>query len=306
MCEQLEWNDPRLGSSSDTALRRRYRLLQSWYRQHVLVAEHGCVQRAGGDRPVGSLLAEHEVERRPALNFLEDESILDWVNQQVAAARLRRATLSEPRLRHNMLSSMPMAFIIGAMIANAPDRDEIVRNVFGLQLDAVTDVIPEWAPFPDHPLDDKTAFDLAIFYELNGQTGVLGIETKYTESLSPERCDSDTYREVTEAAVPEYFAPGAADVLVGSKTNQLWRHRMLAAAIVQSGGYDLAEVAAVGLADDTSLARALSTVRRYCGEGHPFVGVRWEELIATLEDSSCADTARRFRSRYLDLGQIES
>ena len=302
MCEQHEWDDARLGSTSDSRLVRQYRLQQSWYRQHVLSADHGCISHGGSERPVGSLLALHEVERRPALNFFDDDELYAWVDQQVGDARTRRATLSGPRLRTNMLSSMPMAFSLGAIISLAADRTEIVRTAFGLELDEVTDVVPEWAPFPDHPLGDKTAFDLAIFFRRGRHIGVLGIETKYTEPLSPQPYDTERYRSVTAEATPEYFGADAADHLVGSATNQLWRHRMLAAAIVESGEFDLAEVAAVGLAADSKLWAALSTVQEHCGDQHPFIGVTWEGLAAHLEATSVSDRARRFRDRYLDLG----
>ena len=38
---RLAWDDPALAVASDPPLRRKYRLLQSWYREHVLDADYG-------------------------------------------------------------------------------------------------------------------------------------------------------------------------------------------------------------------------------------------------------------------------
>src|SRR5690606_7605002 len=46
--KDLPWDDPALVVSSDPALRRRYRALQSYHRHHVLGVPYG---RGGNDRP---------------------------------------------------------------------------------------------------------------------------------------------------------------------------------------------------------------------------------------------------------------
>ena len=76
---RLGWDDPALAVGSDPPLRRRYRLLQSWYRERVLDADHGYDHRRG-TRPVGSLLGEWEVVADQALNFLGDHVVLDYVS----------------------------------------------------------------------------------------------------------------------------------------------------------------------------------------------------------------------------------
>src|SRR3954470_25009036 len=108
---QLSWSDPRLSIASDSRRTARYRLLQSWYREQVLHAEYGEYRGNGGTRPLGSLLALHDVVERPRLNFL---------SQNAAAYALDRAecvqssggAVDKARLAPNMLSSMPMTFSI--------------------------------------------------------------------------------------------------------------------------------------------------------------------------------------------------
>ena len=128
---RLGWDDPALAVGSDPPLRRRYRLLQSWYRERVLDADHGYDHRRG-TRPVGSLLGEWEVVADQALNFLGDHVVLDYVDERVPAVIAAGGTLDEHRLRHNMLSSMPMAFTLIGALRSADDRDEVVSQMVGL------------------------------------------------------------------------------------------------------------------------------------------------------------------------------
>ena len=70
---RLAWDDPMLAVASDPPMRRKYRLLQSWYREHVLDVDYGY-SFLKGPRPVGSLLAPEAVADAPDLNLLCDES----------------------------------------------------------------------------------------------------------------------------------------------------------------------------------------------------------------------------------------
>ena len=86
---RLAWDDPLLAVASDPPMRRKYRLLQSWYREHVLDADYGFSFRKG-PRPVGSLLAPEAVADAPDLNFLCDDSFLRYVDQRVPEEINRR------------------------------------------------------------------------------------------------------------------------------------------------------------------------------------------------------------------------
>lgn len=231
------WESAELAVSSDRPLVRRYRLHQSWYREAVLGAQFGHHGSGTKRRPVGSLLSAEEVERDRALNFLGDIEVLRYVDQRVPAVVRCGGTLEEGRLRYNLLSSMPMAFSLVAVLRGAPDRAAIVSRLFDLEVEDVLVAAPsttpgcdcherathaEWAPDPALHLRDRTAFDAAIWYlDRNGNLGVIGIETKYTETLSPTEYDSERYRRITKPC--GWFADGAADVLRGRDTNQLWR-----------------------------------------------------------------------------------
>lgn len=330
--DRLGWDHPALQVDSDPLMRRRYRSLQSWYRHHVLGAQHG--DRDGG-APVGSMLANGDVERDRALNFLNDPGILRYVDERVPHVIACGGTLDEHRLRHNMLSSMPMAFSLVAAIRDAPDNAEIVSRLFGVDAnEIITDADPtvadgcqcfprvthaEWSPKPALHLGDRTAFDAAIWYRTSHQAlGVIGIETKYTEPLSQKEYDTPRYREVTDRCA--WFAPSAADDLRGRATNQLWRNTMLAASLETTpdpcGQAEVAHLAVIGLECDTSLWVAARSLQTHMVTPERVIPRTLEAVVACFggtdvdgrpadnSPTSLARFAATFNQRYLDTGPM--
>lgn len=299
------WNDPSsVVVSRDTPLQRRHRLLQSWYREHVLDADHGYRHdRNAGPRPVGSLLAEWEVDADRALNFLGDPVVLDYVDQRVPVVVAAGGTLEEHRLRHNMLSSMPMAFTLTGALRSAADSDDIVRRMFGVSIGGMVGAEAEWVPPGVPPVEllaDRTALDAAI--ELAGRRGsgpIIGVETKYTEPLSQKEYFSDRLVEATEAC--DWFLPGAAHHLRDRSTNQLWREALL----TWLGGGLESHFAVVGLRDDTSLWRSVERLQSFMARPNRILAKSWEEAIRSLEGTSLESLGLLFEERYLDTSPIE-
>jgi hypothetical protein len=301
---RLAWDDPLLAVASDPPMRRKYRLLQSWYREHVLDADYGFSFRKG-PRPVGSLLAPEAVADAPDLNFLCDDSFLRYVDQRVPEVQAANGTLEEHRLRHNMLSSMPMAFSFAAALRQAHDRASIVSGLFGVACHEVIEVFAEW--IPERPkselLNDRTAFDAAILYRCpDGGTGLIGIETKYTEPLSQREYLSDRYVEITERC--GWFRSGAHTDLVGSATNQLWRNAMLAAVTVGLT-VDDAHLAIIGLDEDDSLWDAADSVAAHMAEPKRLLLRPWNQVVDAVSDTPLEIFAKRFNQRYLNTTPLQ-
>lgn len=299
---RLPWDDPRLSVSSDTSLRRTYRQLQSWYREHVLDADHGYDHRRG-TRPVGSLLPEWEVDADRALNFLGDEVVLDYVDERTPVVVAAGGTLDEHRLRHNMLSSMPMAFTLIGALRSADDRDEIVAHMFGVPIDGVAGAEAEWVP-PNRPradlLDDRTAVDAVIQLSGRGSSGpIIGIETKYTEPLSGKEYFTDRLVEVTESS--DWFLPGAAEHLRPRATNQLWREALLT---WLAGGPE-SYFAVIGLRHDTSLWDSVEQLQSHMARPDRILARYWEEAIRSLDGTSLESFGLLFQERYLDTSPID-
>ncbi len=299
----LSWDDPKLAVASDPPLRRTYRSLQSWYREHVLGADYGSTM-GKIKRPVGSLLAPEAVANDRALNFFDDRSILAYVDHRVLEVQAASGTLDEHRLHHNMLSSMPMAFSFVAALRHAEDRALIVSKLFGVDCFEVVEVFAEWTPGRPSAelLNDRTAFDAAILYRSStGATGLIGIETKYTEPLSQRKYLKDRYVQVTSEC--GWFRPNAETALVASTTNQLWRNAMLAA-VSERLVVDDARVAVIGLGQDVGLWRSADALTAQMAKPDRILPRTWESVIESLRTSSIASFAALFNERYLDTGPL--
>lgn len=294
----MSWDDPRLSVASDPAMRAKYRRHQSWYREHVLDACYGTYGSGVKERPVGSLLAPREVQERPALNFLELDHVVTYVRQRVPEVKAEGGTLAEKRLRHNMLSSTPMAFTLTALMRSAGDPAAVVRGAFGVDCTTVQQMDAEWAPDPASHLNDRSAFDLVIRFETSGgRSAVLGVETKYTEPLSPKVYDTPRYRQVTDNS--GWFVVGSVEALRPSATNQLWRNAMLAASMEMAGDVDIAYLGVIGLEEDTSLWKAVDVLGNQCRGADSVVATRWEALLSRLSGTGLAFDVARMRERYL-------
>lgn len=134
--EQREWDDPLLTVPSDSRRTARHRLHQSWYRQHVLKAAHG---------EVGSMLAKSEVAARPGLNFV-DEAAFKHAERRAVEVQAEGGTLEAGRLRHNMLSSMPMCFNVFGSLRAQPAFVDVFRQLFDPAAARIESVVCEYRP----------------------------------------------------------------------------------------------------------------------------------------------------------------
>jgi hypothetical protein len=301
MSSHLPWDNPALQVRSDPPLRARHRLLQSWFRQHRLHASFGFFR----GRPVGSLLAQADVEDSPDLNFYSTPVAMYAKERAVEVAR-EGGTLAPDRLRRNMLSSMPLCFnLFGALRDDRPTLSQLLREGLEIPVGEVQDVVCEWAPPKHEHLGDRTAFDCFIpLSSTAGESSFLGIETKYTEPFSPKVHDRPSYREASAAS--GWFLDGAPDTLRDRFTNQLWRNALLTTSLSRQGSFgDGWSVILVLDADDRAReARAildshLTTDAR----------IRWSTYEWLVDVAAgmppLEGWARWFRDRYLDLSPIK-
>ncbi len=296
------WNDPLLAVSHEPRRRALYRLLQSWYREHVLDVAPGV---DGSGRPIGSLLAAEAVRGNTDLNFI-DPAVGTYAADRIPEVVRAAGALDEHRLRHNMLSSQPLCFNIFGVLRPQPALRDVLAELFRLDIDTVESVECEWAPDKKDHLGDRTAFDaFAVYRSKAGQRGFVAIETKYTEPFSPKAYDPPIYTEVTERC--GLFREGAAGALRGGMTNQLWRMSLLAASVIEKGGFDLGCIAVLALADDSRAAAAISGLREQLIDPDPFLhSVSYEQLVeAAGRHPELSSWANGFNRRYLDLSVLE-
>ena len=296
------WDDPVLQVPGEPKWRARYRLLQSWHRETVLAAPPGMYRgRLRGNHLQADWLARH-----CEANFLTPE-VAQYVKQRVPDVIESGGTIDETRLRSNLLSSMPLCFnLFGHLRAHKKDAARPLAAALDLDM-AVIDVIEiEWSPCPARHLRDRTALDAYVEYRTqDGRRGFVGVETKYTESFSPREYDSPIYREIT-GSPRSGFVPGAADVLKGRVTNQLWRNAMLAVSLKRDQKFDEGHVAVVACLKDRSFHRAVRTFRGQLTDPPSLLRVAsYEEIIDNAAGVAALRTwAEAFRRRYLDLAPV--
>jgi hypothetical protein len=281
----------------------------------VLRAEAGIyTPRGRAPRPCGSLLDRDDVSRRRGLNFL-DQRVEAYATKRTIEVQTENGTLDEYRLRHNMLSSMPMCFNLFGMIREVPESQlEFVRLLFDPRAMAVELIECEWTPRkPESTINDRSAFDAAVVTRrADGSRHLIGVETKYTESFSStrygaqeRRTDAGRYRDIH--ARSGWFYPSTHDELTASPTNQLWRNCLLAAASERAGEFHSAEVVVVALNDDRGAMKAIAGVTAAMTDPTRCRAVSLESIVETSQQiPPLAAWAGEFKRRYLDLGPLDA
>jgi len=174
---------------SDSAFKAKCRKLQDYYRTNKLCVESGKGPNRNSSRKLGSFIADGENNGK---NFLNDYSFR-FAKQKVNEKHINPdLTIEEYRLFNNLLSSMPMAFNLFGLLRkiledNPGEASSIARQVFSNihWLDKVLYIDIEFIPRPiEIYTHDKSAFDVFIKgSDIDGKTGIITIETKYTDLL---------------------------------------------------------------------------------------------------------------------------
>jgi hypothetical protein len=241
-----------------------------------------------------------------SLNFLSSAAA-SYAEKRAPIVLGQQGAIDEDRLWRNLLSSMPLCFnLFGHLRENPESCARVLTRATGLDVATIDEVDVEWTPDGPHPLGDRTAFDAWVAYrDGQGNRGFFAVETKYTESFSPRIYDRPRYREVTNWS-DTGFLPGAAEMLRGPATNQLWRNTLLASAVRREFNFDQGRVLVVALADDPHVARATDIFRGAHEAPEALVRVATlEELVgAAREEDTLADWSEQFGRRYLDLSPV--
>lgn len=192
-------------AKSDSVFTAKYRLLQSEYRAKVLKEAYGAGPNKNSKTKYGNMLVNGE---ESGSNFISDAAF-EYAKSKVEKKKTVTAlTIDEFRLFNNMLSSMPMCFNLFSDLRDILKSDPavastIARSLFP-ELSWIMDLIEvhvEYIPMPiaDYT-NDKSAFDaMLIIRDENGDTGLIAIETKYTDILGANVAhDSETKNRLIE------------------------------------------------------------------------------------------------------------
>jgi hypothetical protein len=304
----VQWNDPKVVEfASDSPLRRKYRRLQSWYRQTVLGVTDAGLDAKG--RPIGSLLPGGAVAQDPSLNFLRRPELARIAEERIADTS---GTVEADRLRRNMLSSQPLAVNLFGPLCNVrPDTAApVLQEALHCDMSTITKPLIEWHPTPaTNYLNDRTAFD--VYLECSredGTRGFIAVETKYTDSFSNDwrirqaPAKKKKYRHA--AAATGDYDMDRIEELFHRKVSQLFRMALLAELWRRAGGFDFGLCVVAALADDVEAVEAVERLSRV--HLNPSYIVRHrahEELVEAFATISGLEAwGADFRRRYLDLG----
>ena len=293
----MDWNSPDLFPAKEPPRVANYRRLQSWYRETVLEAKAGA---SGNYVELGSYLDEKEVAVNPGLNFLSVEA-LAHAESRASAVKDEGGSLDPKRLKHNMLSSMPLCFNLFGTMRVEQDFLGVFQQLFDGEATAIKEIVCEWAPQPPSDfLGDRTAFDAIVFYESTTGPRFCGIETKYTEAFSLKEYDSARYGEVTRTSGWFKDPDTAVALLRGRKSNQLWRNLMLAATVEESRRYGTGWVAVVALADDPGAKAAMDVIEPTLTDPRRLKFVTIESILDAADAQvSLSEWSADFRRRYV-------
>jgi len=295
----LAWDSPVLEVKSDAPLVRRYRRLQSWYREHRL----GVAPGPSGNRTVGSSVPKG---LHRGLNFLTPQA-WEHAEERIVEVQQEGGTLEPDRLLRNLLSSMPMCFNIFGSLRELEGFPELVAAVFDPEATFVGDAVCEWAPPKAEHLNDRSAFDAIVRYSTaSGQQRFIGVETKYTEPFSQPDYTNDRYESVTASC--GWFASGAYEALSQSAAKQLWRTVMLTAKYEETSGA-MGRAAVLALAEDERAAAAVALVRQHMTSPDRLLLVTLEDLADAASGSAdrrVQSWAAAFAERYLYPDRLDS
>lgn len=297
------WEASGMLPASDSARVRKYRRLQSWYREVQLQVPAG---RFGSYERLGSYLSPAAVAEQRDLNFLHPAAH-EHAEERAVEVQEEGGSLERQRLFHNMLSSMPLCFnLFGAMRGELEAFLPVFKDLFDAEATRIVDIVCEWAPNDSEArIGDRTAFDAIIRYESGGERRFVGVETKYTESFSPKPYDTQLYRDVTAAS--DWFTDDstAPNRLKQPKVNQLWRNVMLASRLEQHGSEGRGSVAVVALSDDPGASTAVDLVGAETTPSHRdrLRSISIESILDATDALSPELTwwTTSFRRRYTDV-----
>lgn len=214
-------------SPSDNQLQKDMRHHQSWWRACVLGEEQG-LHPLDSSKLIGSSILNGEKDK---INFLDDFAKKAMTETLGERGSKSKGLIKEDRLYNNLLSSQPLCFnFFGRLKYNLPLAAQVFQRFYP-EIKTVTNIHFEYAPNAATN-GDNSAHDVALeFISTNNQTGIIGLECKYTEPFSPKEYGKDgpdkkdgKYRQVYEDS--SAFKANYED-LINTRYNQLFRNQLI-------------------------------------------------------------------------------
>ncbi len=217
--------------SDKSDFRHRHRLHQGWWRTSVLVEEEGPHPTRSKETVCNTFNLRDDNAHGNYLNG----AIAGVVQASIDARKGQKnlpGLIQEPRIWNNLLSSQPLAFNFWAPLKIKPELANKVLPELIPGFKSLIDIEFEWAPQQKYT-GDRSAFDVLIKYIDTNETEVwLGLEVKYTDTLSGEPHDHEEYRALYKRYHEDVFFKEYTEY-IKPKYNQLFRNQLIACALHQ-------------------------------------------------------------------------
>jgi hypothetical protein len=208
-------------SRSDNDLQKDMRHHQSWWRACVLGEEQG-LHPLDSSKLIGSSILNGEKDKINFIDVYAKKAVTETLGERGSKSK---GLIKEDRLFNNLLSSQPLCFnFFGRLKYNLPLASKVFQQFYP-DVQEVTDILFEYVPNEAFN-GDNSAHDVALeFISNNDQTGIIGLECKYTEPFSPKEYGKDgKYRKVYEDS--SAFR-ASYEELINTKYNQLFRNQLI-------------------------------------------------------------------------------
>ncbi|MDR2132236.1 MAG: hypothetical protein LBP30_02695 [Clostridiales Family XIII bacterium] len=185
---------------------------------------------------------EEEFARKRGCNFLT-QKIWDIARKEMEMAKTRGGLYQEYRFICNLLTSQSMCFnLFGEFFEEKNTLLNIFNELKPGLMDKITEIRFEY-PYrraDKKYLGDRTAFDVFIEYEKDGEKSFLGIEGKYAEALREESMAQSEinyenhiqYKQITESC--GLFKPEIINEIKKPPYSQMWRDHLLSISLKNS------------------------------------------------------------------------
>ncbi|MCP4158869.1 MAG: hypothetical protein GY760_02240 [Deltaproteobacteria bacterium] len=295
---------------SDNKITKKFRLLQSKYRANVLKKRYGLGPNKTSKIKYGNMLVNGE---NTGSNFISDAAF-EFAKQKVLDKQINKSlTIDEYRLFNNMLSSMPMCFNLFSdlrklLIEDQTETSRIVKQLFKEidWIDKVTYIDVEFIPIPikDYT-EDKSAFDAMILVEdINGEKGLISIETKYTDLLGSNTAkNSDKKNEIIEKG--KFFNQDLIDELKENGYKQLHRNYLLTYAYAKKNKFKNFINVVISPEDDKLSVEEINEMKSHMLKFKDSIAkISLEEFVErgiNTGNDNFTTIMTEFRKRYFDI-----
>jgi hypothetical protein len=244
-------------------------------------------------------------------NFLTD-NIKQLVTVSIANAEAEGAMFGEPRIWNNLLSSQPLCFnLFGELHYNLDLATKYFRILFPKRIETVRSIKFEYSCGRGNKeyTGDHSAFDVFVEYTNSAKNGFIGIEVKYSESLTEETKEKaqDTFlkhqKEYTRLTNSQTFKQNSIESLKEIPLSQIWRDHLLSIAHLKD--YDEGFFVFLFPEKNIHCQNGVNEYRKYLvsesEEESGFYPRYLDDFIQTLRNIHCTDWTKELEERYLGI-----